>query len=155
MVLRFKHPQHVIDEHFPKLLSSDHEITSRYTRKYNCAAWVVGHSDKPWWPRFCDQLYDKDYRWIKGAPEEDTVEAFTKGFNILGYAICQSSDLEHGFEKVAIYAKNRRPKHVALQLPDGKWTSKLGDDVDISHEIWALDGPLYGRVEVVMRRRRT
>lgn len=53
-----------------------------------------------------------------------------------------------------IYTKDGSPTHAARQLPNGKWSSKLGPDADISHEISALDGPCYGGVEVVMRRGR-
>ena len=41
--------------------------------------------------------------------------------------------LEIGFEKVAIYSDAHGPQHVARQLPDGKWTSKLGQQVDVEH----------------------
>ena len=60
--------------------------------------------------------------------------------------------LESGREKIAIYARGAAPAHVARQLADGKWTSKLGAAVDITHTLRGLEGPLYGRVVVVMAR---
>ena len=42
--------------------------------------------------------------------------------------------------------------HVAKMLPDGKWSSKLGESHDISHELNALEGNSYGSVTVILRR---
>jgi hypothetical protein len=155
MTLRFKWPD-AVDINFPNLKNTEHEITSCPTSIYNCIAWAAGDSSRRWWPRFCDQLFDERYYWPDDAPEEETVAAFIRCFEILGYEVCGSCDLEQDFEKVVIYTKNGNPKHAARQLPNGEWSSKLGlHDTDISHEISALDGPCYGSVEVVMRRRRT
>jgi hypothetical protein len=94
------------------------------------------------------------YYWPPGAPVEETLAAFIRCFEILGYEVCDSYDLEQGYEKVVLYTKKGKPEHAARQLPSGEWSSKLGDDADISHEISALDGPCYGSVEVVLRRRK-
>ena len=57
---------------------------------------------------------------------------------------CESGDLEVGFEKVAIYAQaDGAPTHAARQLPDGTWTSKLGQEVDIGHtDLQGVSGDL-------------
>lgn len=48
--------------------------------------------------------------------------------------MCDSSRLEAGFEKVALYEKDQFiPEHMARQLPDGSWTSKCGGEEDITH----------------------
>jgi hypothetical protein len=72
----------------------------------------------------------------------------------LNYRRCNGPDLEADFEKVAIFAKNARATHVALQLPDGQWTSKLGDLDDITHTLAGISGDLYGAPVRYMRRRR-
>jgi hypothetical protein len=64
-------------------------------------------------------------------PREVTVSAFVQLYSTLGYTACQDGSLELGFEKVAIYALGKVVKHAARQLPNGKWTSKLGGDVDL------------------------
>jgi len=154
MGLSFMSPDK-IDINFPRLDRSDYEITSHSTSTYNCIAWAAGESgSRPWWPRFDEQLERMGYYWPPGAPEEETVGAFIRCFEILEYEVCDSSGLEGEYEKVVIYAKDGSPTHAARQLPSGKWTSKLGADADISHDISALDGPLYGCVKVVMRRSR-
>ena len=68
-------------------------------------------------------------------------------FISLGYEDCVDSSWEPGFEKVALYGSTQFYTHAARQLHGGKWTSKLGRDVDIEH-----DGPddvaggLYGEI---------
>lgn len=154
MTLRFKRPD-AVDNNFPDLKNTDYEITSCPTSLYNCIAWAAGEDgSRPWWPRVSKQLYGMGYHWPPGAPEEDTLAAFVRCFEILGYEVCDSYDLEQGYEKVVIYTRDRSPTHAARQLPNGEWSSKLGPDADISHEISALDGPCYGSVEVVMHRTR-
>lgn len=64
--------------------------------------------------------------------------------------------MEPGFEKVAVFAISEDiPAHVARQLPNGRWTSKLGQLEDIEHELHALEGAEYGRVVQVLRRAAT
>ena len=57
------------------------------------------------------------------------------------YFQCSDGTLEPGFEKVAIYADSSgTPTHVACQLADGRWSSKLGDWEDIIHALEGLTG---------------
>ncbi len=52
----------------------------------------------------------------------------------MGFAECDTDRFETGFEKIAIFATRlESPTHVARQLPDGTWTSKLGEFEDIEH----------------------
>jgi hypothetical protein len=63
-------------------------------------------------------------------------------------------DLENGYEKVAIYTLNGVPTHAARQLPNGNWTSKLGSEIDIEHNsLDCLNGTVYGKAEIIMKRR--
>jgi hypothetical protein len=43
-------------------------------------------------------------------------------------------------EKVALHAKHGCPTHIARQLPNGRWTSKLGRWEDIEHDEFDLTG---------------
>jgi len=44
-------------------------------------------------------------------------------------------------------------RHVAAQLPGGRWTSKLGDWEDIEHvSLDVLRGPIYGTHYILMKR---
>lgn len=137
-----------IEASFPSLRSSRYQITSPSTPEYNCIAWAAGEDDVWWWP---DINYQ--YFWPAGIPREETLAAFIAAFNSLGYSTCSHGELEDRYSKVAIYVdQNGKPTHAARQLPDGKWTSKLGSIEDISHEIHCLTGSIYGNVAVFMRK---
>ena len=57
--------------------------------------------------------------------------------------------------KIAIYAHDDgQPTHAARQLPDGRWTSKMGHLEDIEHRVVDdVNGPQYGSPVRFMRRR--
>ena len=66
-------------------------------------------------------------------------------FLAAGYELCGDGNLEDGYEKIAIYAKDGEPTHAARQLGDGRWTSKLGKYEDIEHDsLDALNGEGFG-----------
>jgi hypothetical protein len=128
---------------FPRLANTAFEITSPIDENYNCIAWAAGSQELWWWPgRF----------WPKDTPSAETRLAFIKAFKTRGYEVCDNGDLEIGYEKICLYEKLGRPKHAARQLPDGRWTSKLGQSNDIIHELSGLEGNTYGHPAVFMRR---
>ena len=62
--------------------------------------------------------------------------------------MCLEETLESGFEKVALYGSGFMYTHAARQLPDGRWTSKLGQKEDITHNTPDdVAGGVYGEVE--------
>jgi hypothetical protein len=69
-----------------------------------------------------------------------------------GFERCNNGDLEDGYEKIAIYTKGRKFCHVARQVPDGRWESKLGTLDDVIHGLEAVEGQLYGAATIFMRR---
>ena len=61
--------------------------------------------------------------------------------------------LEEGFIKVAIFADSSlRPTHVARQLSNGNWTSKLGQNIDIEHDITGVECAKYGNALRYMKK---
>ncbi len=93
------------------------------------------------------------YYWPANFPREDTITVFIEVFKGLGFELCDSDDLEADFEKIALYGMWGQVKHAARQLADGHWTSKLGQDIDISHYTAdAISGPAYGVVCQLMKR---
>jgi hypothetical protein len=61
--------------------------------------------------------------------------------------------LEDGYEKVALYGNTFLYSHAARQLPNGKWSSKLGRSEDIEHDTPDdVAGGLYGEVHQYMKR---
>lgn len=103
--------------------------TSPATKDYNCIAWAAEDNTKRW---------DIDpygiYYWPSTISRRRSIEAIISAFESIGYIICDNETVEPEFKKIAIYADSLDlPTHVARQLPDGKWTSKLGDDEDVEH----------------------
>jgi hypothetical protein len=145
-------PDHVFSW-FPLLQRTDVEQTSEHDVYYNCIAHAAGENDAWWQPSKGTGLY-----WPRLAPMEFTLRAYQAAFMTKGYVPCDSEDLEHGFEKVAIFVdENGKPTHAARQLQDGFWTSKLGEHEDVRHVLRQLEGPdpSYGRVAAFMKRHRS
>ena len=134
---------------FPNLKrrGSGFAITSPRDPSYNCIAWAAGDATKYWWPA-------DDAHWPKNVVKECTIQAFSDAFSTLNYVECADGTLEAGFEKLALYAKDGKPTHMARQLAMGTWTSKLGNSNDISHDSPAgVSGTSYGTVIKFMRRK--
>jgi hypothetical protein len=142
-------PDDAIERLFPALRRAGFEITSSRDQRYNCIAWAAGDVTRWWWPAESPFAY-----WPPGAAHEETVAGFIQAFAILGYEPAHSGDFEPQFEKVAIFASSDGiPTHMARQLRDGTWTSKLGALEDIQHrELTGLEGAEYGTAVVFLRR---
>lgn len=136
-----------IEQTFPELVAKDWQITSPRSRTYNCIAWAAGDVHRWWWPDAQGLYY-----WPPNVSRTETIQAFIDAYGQLDYSLCDTGALEGGHEKVAIYARKDRPTHVARQLADGRWTSKLGPNVDIEHGLAGLKGSRYGNVAAVLRR---
>jgi hypothetical protein len=143
--------------HFPGLNPQNSEKTSEIDRKLNCVGWALGQATGWWWPdvdvRGIQLLLPRS-SWPDDLPRIVTVDNIMHLFERRGYELCHDHALEAGFLKIAIYAlPNNHPTHVARQLSSGRWTSKLGEGIDLSHSSPAdLQGPKYGRVARFMRR---
>ena len=134
---------------FPRLVPGSFRTISPQTTSYNCIAWAAGISNRWWWPEDNPFCY-----WPPGVPVVASIGSFKEAYGTLGYETCQDGSLEAGFEKIVIYATQEGiPKHAARQLPNGKWTSKLGKNVDIEHEDPdVVSGPKYGQPVLFMKR---
>ena len=139
-------PTHINYSGFPLLTPENHRKTSEDDPGYNCLAFAAGYNDRLWWPS-PDGMWPICWR-------VETIECFICAYEFIGYEKCNTPDLEPGYLKIAIYATpDKSPQHAALQLPSGKWTSKMGvDGEDIEHDWGVLDGPAYGSVAQIMRR---
>lgn len=134
---------------FPGLNAGNHRDTSPQDTRYNCIAFAASVQNRWWWPDPFGQGY-----WPPNVPRVETVDAFVRAYETLGYVRCADGTLESGYEKVAIYVDSfGGPTHAARQLPSGKWTSKLGGEEDIEHDtLEAVEGPLYGRSNAYLKR---
>lgn len=78
--------------------------------------------------------------------EKSIQQHFDELFAHLGWEECDDRSVEAGCVKIALYCKDGEPTHAARLLSNGFWTSKLGQNVDISHSLEELEGGDYGSV---------
>lgn len=146
------HSKSEIQSAFPKLRPDSFEIIGNEDPDYNCIAWAAGNTSRNWWPPppgapTCPDLP----HWPVGVPVEETLAAFMSAYGALGYEACDNPALEAGFEKIAIHVKDGVPKHASRQLPNGRWSSKLGSAELIEHDFDALEGEIYGEIGQIMK----
>lgn len=135
----------------PKFPNSFHDpflITSNYTPNYNCIAWAFGDNTKWYWP---DPSHI--YFWPSGIARTEELSSFVELYSLIGYEICADGRHCNGIEKIAIFTNDNVPTHAARQLNNGKWTSKLGQNIDVCHSISSIEGGEYGYVEIYMQRK--
>lgn len=138
-----------LEDIFPKLLSGGgYSITSPKDVTYNCIGWAA-NDKRWWWPDPLDQNY-----WPAEAPRVPTPEAFIVAYGLIGYKVCQNSDFEEGYEKIAIYVNESTGEvtHASRQLDGSNWTSKCGPHHDISHELNGLNSEEYSSPKIFMKR---
>ena len=143
-------PEEHYDSEFPNLRTAGWTRTSE-PAKYNCIAFVVGDTSRFWWPNLNLSEPDVDY-WPDGVPHLESLDAFVLVFATEGFNVCETADLEEGFEKIALYALDRIVRHAAIQQPNGRWRSKLGPHEDIETTLEGLVGPSYGNVAAFLKR---
>ncbi len=114
---------------------------------YNCVAWAIGTIEGWWWP-------GPGFEWPFDSSEDERLSTFVDAFNRLGFERCADGSMEDGYEKIAIYLSDHgRVSHVARQLGNGRWTSKIGILEDIEHaDPGELEGERYGVVAQYRRR---
>lgn len=124
---------------FPNLTDENHELTSPKTIKYNCIAWAATNTQRWWQPGVF---------WpVESSRDDHGIGALVLAFKKLGFDECSHGALEDGFEKLAIYGSALAYTHAARQLANGKWTSKLGQLEDITHDTpEVIAGSDYGEV---------
>jgi len=135
-----------IEGAFPGLRTSPWEITSPRDERYNCVGWAAGRSDRRWWPS------PSPGDWPADLPSANSVESLIALFARLGYVLGEPAVRAQSGERIAIFGHAGRPTHVARQLGDGRWTSKLGAEQDIVHELRAIEGEVYGSVVALLAR---
>ncbi len=144
-----------IDRHYPRLADAGYEITSEETPIYNCIAWAAGDTTR-WWECGEDGPIDEPgVYWPEGARHGFGLDALISAYEAIGYELCPEggSEPEEGYDKVALYAEGGEWRHAARLLEDGRWSSKLGDLEDVSHDSPEdVCGPFNGELACFMRR---
>jgi len=132
---------------WPNLPPGSYEITSPFDKTYNCIAWAAG-DQRQWWEP--DPM--GEYYWPREAPRRYTIGAYQRAFETLGYRQCSEDTYEDGTTRVALFGKGDVATHASRQISSTRWTSKLGDNVDITHDLQDVCGDLYGQVVMILSR---
>jgi hypothetical protein len=137
---------------FPALKEVEFAITSPRDSSYNCVGWAAGDVTRWWWPAESPFAF-----WPVGIEREESLTSFIRAFATLGFERAASGDYESEYEKVAVFASHDGvPTHMARQLNDGSWTSKLGGLEDIRHsELNGVAGAEYGNVVAFLQRKKS
>ena len=133
---------------FPNLADAGFEIVGEPSERYNCIAYAAGDTSRWWWP-------DGVSYWPPWASRSESIASLKEVFAGQGYEVCDDSNAAAGYQKVALYEWDGKMQHAALQLPNGRWRSKMGQGPVIEHDNPdALSGGMYGQSTIVMRRAR-
>ena len=131
---------------FPNLANEGFEIVDQPSERYNCIAYAAGDTSKWWWP-------DGINYWPPWATETNRIESLKEAFAGMGYELCDHSDTEDGYQRVALYEVDGEMKHATVQMPNGRWRSKMGQGPVIEHrDPESLSRGPYGRATVFMRK---
>lgn len=121
--------------------------TSLPTIDYNCLGWALG-DDKNWWEP------DKDgwLHWPATLKRTYDIASYISACRLHNYQQCADGAAEVGFDKICMYTLGGKFTHIAKQLPNGRWSSKLGELDDIAHDLNAFDGTHYGNPTYFFKR---
>lgn len=144
---------------FPDLVNDgSFVVTSDCDLLYNCIGFAIGYKDLwislgreniPW------------FWWPDSVPYNDSQDSLVKAFEYFGFEICNDDIPEANYDKVALYAKDRKWKHAARIIGPDLYHSKLGEGYDIHHGPGAVlnraNNPnnSYGEPFAYMRRKIT
>lgn len=132
---------------FPGLKTTQFNITSPQDETYNCIAWAAGDNTRWWDPDPMGQYY-----WPPDAPRYYSLDAYKRAFETIGYSECNGVEYGPGIERIAIFVKGNNPAHAARQIAHDRWTSKLGQSFDISHELHGVSCKDYGSPAIILCR---
>lgn len=134
---------------FPRLKDVVAKKTSDPTPQYNCIAWAFEDNTRWWWPMH------RRY-WPIPYEGKTTMQAFQEFLEMDGWTAGADRTFQVEVRKVALYASvvDGQPTHAARQLETGLWTSKLGAELDLTHELHELEGPTYGTVQSIFMKPR-
>ena len=141
---------------FPNWSGRSRDMTSPEDGNYNCASWALEEVHR-WWEPYGLILPGPSppYHWPPELPQDAKAETYVRLFEMNGYELAADDSVEDGYTKIALYTRNGEFQHAARQLSANRWTSKIGEREDISHELRALerDGPYgYGAATIFMRK---
>ena len=143
---------------FPNLSDNPDKLTSPIDIDYNCVSWALDISDcwiEPY--GLIIPSPSPPYYWPENIPQDNRTETYVKLFEHYGFEVTDDPSIEDNNEKIVIYSRDNEFQHVARQLPNGDWTSKIGKQEDIRHSLNELEasGPYsYGSANIFMKKQK-
>lgn len=141
------------------MLGTNSRITSLKRKGHNCVAYAIGEINKDADMLVFSKRFDLSLCGLSNTNLDHSVAGYSKLLShFYNFNICNTQELEKGFEKIALYEGydvdgEKGFLHIALQLKNGKWTSKLGIYEDIEHDtLDVLAGNFYGNPVLYMKR---
>ena len=136
----------ILGDEFPNLYSEGFQTVAGPSGQYNCVGYAAEDTTRWWWP-------DGINYWPTTAVQSDSTESFREMFATLGYEVCEDSNVQAEYLKIALYEAQGEFQHVAIQMPNGRWRSKMGRGPLIEHSNPdSLSGGPYGNPVTYMRR---
>ena len=140
-----------IEKWHPKLVGENRKIikTDENLDDFNCIAFTleIYHS----WAGSSTKI------WHNPINRYPTLENYIDFYKTYGYEICNNSNYEDNYEKIAIYKDiDNYIGHAAKQF-GYMWRSKLGGSYIIEHKLdWlcGFDSYNYGEVSTIMKRKK-
>lgn len=141
---------------FPNLRPTRQTIKSPIDLNHNCFAYAIGDT-LHWWEPFGFVLPTSNppYHWPNELPQNKLPQTLVRFFENHGFEVTEESERENGIEKLALYVRDNEVTHAALQLPNGRWKSKIGNKEDILHDLGELESDIpygYGQATIFMSR---
>lgn len=133
------------------------EVVGEPTTQYNCISAAFDDNEKPWWPAPPQGRSPySDFYWPEDAQRDTYGESFDALLVDKAGAVVFSKDEEppyaKGYQKLALFESDwGEPTHLARQLPNGQWLSKVGRNGLILHSLENMEHGTYGDVSKFYR----
>jgi len=138
---------YLIEKSFPNSYKEPFEITSSETPDYNCLAWALNDNSK-WYES------DDDYFWFNDIARDNLLTTIQKIFENLGFHQTNFAKYQIDYERIALFSiDNNECSHLARQIDEDKWTSKLGSSYDVNHSIKSIENGIYGNAVIFLERK--
>lgn len=130
---------------FPLLINFE-LIPNSESMEYNCISHTLNITNDISWPHD-----DNNYWPVKRELNKDSFDSF---YGYHGFEKIDFLDFSYDskYTKVALYCNKGIPTHASLQVNYGYWESKIGQLGTIRHDLFEIEGNIYGDVVQIYRK---
>jgi hypothetical protein len=145
---------------WPNALEGENFVFSSLKKTgYNCIGFALGEEGKDLMMTAFAKRLDLGQVGLSKERLNHSVKAYAKIFaGFYGFEECNDGSYEAGFDKIVLYEGLDEDheisfSHVAIQVDEKYWKSKLAWCEDVEHTLDALNGPMYGHPVMFMKRK--